>query len=181
MSLSALAAAISPYVYGSSTIGVKKSTVCTSAGPPSHVYTPASSEFRKSIRIRGSCCRGMSPSTWASSPAASLLAQPAHLTISVSRFCLFRKDMLRFSAPLCRTVPSVSSVSSSLARAPLSRARDELVQPIELGFGREIDLECTSLAAPHDPDLCAEREAHAIFGRTRVDVGARRLALRLRR
>jgi hypothetical protein len=33
-------------MYGSSTIGVKKSTVCTSAGPPSHAYTPASSEVR---------------------------------------------------------------------------------------------------------------------------------------
>jgi len=34
MSLRALAAAIWPYVYGSSTMGVKKSTVWTRAGPP---------------------------------------------------------------------------------------------------------------------------------------------------
>ena len=43
-------------MYGSSTIGVKKSTVCTSAGPPSHLYTPASSAVLKSTRTRGSVC-----------------------------------------------------------------------------------------------------------------------------
>src|SRR5262249_17973078 len=43
MSESALAAAIWPYENGSSTIGVKKSTVCTSARWRSKRYTPASS------------------------------------------------------------------------------------------------------------------------------------------
>ena len=39
-------------------MGVKKSTVCTSAGPPSHRYTPASSAVLKSTRTRGlSGCR----------------------------------------------------------------------------------------------------------------------------
>src|SRR5262245_42252627 len=125
------------------------------------MYTPASSEFRKSTRIRGSCCSGMSPNTWASSPAASLLAQPAQLTISVSRFCRFRND--------------IRVTSSSLP------SRDELVEPIQLGFRCEIDLECTSLAAPDDSDLRAEGKAHAIFGRAGVDIGTLRLALRLRR
>jgi hypothetical protein len=37
----------------------------------------------------------MSPRTWASSPAASLLAQPAQLTISVSRFA---PEVLMFSS-----------------------------------------------------------------------------------
>src|ERR1043166_7182371 len=43
ISESALAAAIWPYENGSSTIGVKKSTVCTSARWRSKRYTPASS------------------------------------------------------------------------------------------------------------------------------------------
>src|SRR6476646_7751006 len=43
MSESELAAAIWPYENGSSTIGVKKSTVCTSARWRSNRYTPASS------------------------------------------------------------------------------------------------------------------------------------------
>src|SRR5215472_19224682 len=43
MSESELAAAICPYENGSSTIGVKKSTVCTSARWRSRRYTPASS------------------------------------------------------------------------------------------------------------------------------------------
>src|SRR5262245_4903814 len=43
MSESELAAAIWPYENGSSTIGVKKSTVCTSARCRSSRYTPASS------------------------------------------------------------------------------------------------------------------------------------------
>src|SRR6516225_1317577 len=43
MSERELAAAIWPYENGSSTIGVKKSTVCTSARSRSKRYTPASS------------------------------------------------------------------------------------------------------------------------------------------
>ena len=42
-SLSELAAAMAPKVYGSSTIGVKKSTVCTRASSAVSLYTPASS------------------------------------------------------------------------------------------------------------------------------------------
>jgi hypothetical protein len=41
-------------------MGVKKSTVWTSAGPDSQAYTPASSAVRKSTRTRGSVCAGMS-------------------------------------------------------------------------------------------------------------------------
>lgn len=44
---------------GSWTIGVKKSTVCTSAGPDSSAYTPASSAVLKSTRTRGSVWVGM--------------------------------------------------------------------------------------------------------------------------
>src|SRR5688572_2019545 len=77
-------------MYGSSTIGVKKSTVCTSAGPPSHLYTPASSAVLKSTRTRSSVEGGMAPSTWASSPAASLLAQPAQAEYDVSFLIVLR-------------------------------------------------------------------------------------------
>ena len=57
--------------------GVKKSTVCTSAR--SLVEPVHTRIVRGPIvdRTRSSCGTGKSPSTWASSPAASLLAQPA--------------------------------------------------------------------------------------------------------
>ena len=43
-SLIEFAAAMAPYMYGSSTTGGKKSTVCTRARPSPNLYTPASSE-----------------------------------------------------------------------------------------------------------------------------------------
>src|SRR5579859_5439345 len=85
MSLRELVAAICPKVKGSSTMGVKKSTVWTSACSAEILYTPASSAVSKPISTFGSCCRANFPSTVSSAAGLSLLAQPAALTDSVSR------------------------------------------------------------------------------------------------
>ena len=74
---SAFVAAIAPKAKGSSTTGVKKSTVCTSAVFSSRRKTPASSPVRWSTSTRGSSDGVKAPSTWASSAGPSLLAQPA--------------------------------------------------------------------------------------------------------
>src|SRR5207237_1736830 len=69
MSESELAAAIWPYENGSSTIGVKKSTVCTSARWRSRRYTPASSnvfELTSTLRSNeiGSCGKTCRRACW---------------------------------------------------------------------------------------------------------------------
>src|SRR5262245_42178140 len=69
MSESELAAAIWPYENGSSTIGVKKSTVCTSARCRSNRYTPASSnvfELTSTFRFNeiGSCGKTCRRACW---------------------------------------------------------------------------------------------------------------------
>src|SRR5215831_14436215 len=69
MSESELAAAICPYENGSSTIGVKKSTVCTRARWRSRRYTPASSnvvEFTITFRLNesGSCGKTCRRACW---------------------------------------------------------------------------------------------------------------------
>src|SRR5262249_25352357 len=71
MSESELAAAIWPYEKGSSTIGVKKSTVCTSARWRSNRYTPASSkvfELTSTFRCNetGSCGKTCRRACWLS-------------------------------------------------------------------------------------------------------------------
>src|SRR5215472_11644195 len=71
MSESELAAAICPYENGSSTIGVKKSTVCTSARWLSSRYTPASSnvfELTSTFRPNeiGSCGKTCRRACWLS-------------------------------------------------------------------------------------------------------------------
>src|SRR5213592_3744313 len=69
MSERELAAAIWPYENGSSTIGVKKSTVCTSARWRSNRYTPASSnvfELTSTFRLNemGSCGKTCRRACW---------------------------------------------------------------------------------------------------------------------
>src|SRR5436309_12226451 len=66
-------------------MGVKKSTVCTSAVAGAIWYTPASSALSKPTRTLGSCCRANFPSTLSSTAGLSLDAQPAALTDSVRR------------------------------------------------------------------------------------------------
>src|SRR6267378_2504787 len=83
-SLSALAAAICPKVCASSTIGVKKSTVCTIAISGLSRYTPASSLVSKPTSTFGSVGRGKRRKTESSNPGLSFAAQPAALTMAVS-------------------------------------------------------------------------------------------------
>src|SRR5260370_40989075 len=84
MSLKELAAAIAPNVCGSSTIGVKKSTVCTSAISGPSLYTPASSLVSKPTSTFGSVDRGKPRKTESSKLGLSFAAQPAALTMAVS-------------------------------------------------------------------------------------------------
>src|SRR6266481_1114890 len=83
-SLNAFAAAICPKVCGSSTIGVKKSTVCTSAISGLSRYTPASSLVSNPTSTFGSVGRGKRRKTESSNPGLSFAAQPAALTMAVS-------------------------------------------------------------------------------------------------
>src|SRR4029077_18403126 len=83
-SLREFAAAICPKVKGSSTIGVKKSTVCTSANPSPSRYTPASSLLLKPTSTFGSVGNGRRRSIESSVPGLSFAAQPAALTMAVS-------------------------------------------------------------------------------------------------
>src|SRR6266496_1530853 len=88
ISESELAAAICPYEKGSSTIGVKKSTVCTSARCRSRRYTPASSKvFELTSTLRsdkmGSCGKTCRRACW-----LNFEAHPAHDESEVSfRIC----------------------------------------------------------------------------------------------
>src|SRR4051795_7393426 len=77
MSLSALVAAIRPKAYGSSTIGVKKSTVWTIASSSLSRTTPASSAVSAATSTRGSVGRGSPATSGRRSAAESLQAQPA--------------------------------------------------------------------------------------------------------
>src|SRR5580765_7906517 len=84
MSDSELAAAIWPYENGSSTIGVKKSTVWTSARFRSRRYTPASSnvfELTSTLRLKdiGSCGKTCRRACW-----LNLEAHPAQDESEVS-------------------------------------------------------------------------------------------------
>src|SRR5438309_8419276 len=88
ISESELAAAICPYENGSSTMGVKKSTVCTRARCRSSRYTPASSkvfELTSTLRSNpmGSCGKTCRRACW-----LSLEAHPAQDESEVSlRIC----------------------------------------------------------------------------------------------
>src|SRR5216684_718460 len=83
-SLNAFAAAICPKVCGSSTMGVKKSTVWTIAISGLSRYTPASSLVSKPTSTFGSVGRGKRRKTESSNPGLSFAAQPAALTMAVS-------------------------------------------------------------------------------------------------
>src|SRR6266851_833772 len=85
MSENALAAAMRPKSYGSSTIGVKKSTVATIARSAERRNTAASSRVAASTRIRGSIAAGTWRKTCANSAGPSLQAQPAPCENAVSR------------------------------------------------------------------------------------------------
>ena len=95
-SLSELAAAICPNIYGSSTIGVKKSTVCIIAISSVTLYIAASSDVSiPTIRFLSSNF-GNLPRTWARVSGPILAAHPAVFVKLVS----FTSDfILVFSSP----------------------------------------------------------------------------------
>src|SRR5579864_7630759 len=66
-------------------MGVKKSTVCTSARSSESRYTPASSLVSKPTSKLGSVGRGKRRSTESKRPGLSLAAQPAALAADVRR------------------------------------------------------------------------------------------------
>src|SRR5487761_219812 len=66
-------------------MGVKKSTVCTSARSSESRYTPASSLVSKPTSKFGSVGRGKRRSTESKRPGLSLAAQPAALAADVRR------------------------------------------------------------------------------------------------
>src|SRR5690349_5884656 len=84
MSLSAFVAAIWPKRYGSLTIGVKKSAVCTIASSSVSFTTAASSEVLASTSTRGSVVAGRPATIGPSAAAGSLQPQPAPWDSSVS-------------------------------------------------------------------------------------------------
>src|SRR6476620_7504646 len=103
MSESELAAAIWPYENGSSTIGVKKSTVCTSARWRSNRYTPASSnvfELTSTFRFNemGSCGKTCRRACW-----LNFDAHPAQDESDVS-FRICSRDMWFTSFPIAAAV-----------------------------------------------------------------------------
>ena len=81
----AFVAAIRPNSYGSSTGGVKKSTVWTRPTPSAICTTAPSSKPVVPARTRGSVTAGRSRSRTARSAAGSLHAQPPPAAIDVSR------------------------------------------------------------------------------------------------
>jgi hypothetical protein len=72
-----LVAAIRPNAYGSSTIGVKKSAVCTIASSSVSCTTPASSAVSAATSTRGSVGRGRPATIGRRSAADSLQPHPA--------------------------------------------------------------------------------------------------------
>src|SRR5215210_5938989 len=104
MSERALAAAICPKRYGSSTIEVKKSTDCRIRPPPNGTY-PASS--RVSIPLtKPSAAAGASPfSTCSRSPGANLEAQPAFCEYFVSLMRVFSFTRRLYPSPPFGTGP----------------------------------------------------------------------------
>src|SRR6185312_3911002 len=85
MSENAFVAAIRPNVYGSSTSGVKKSIVCTTARSSEMRHTAASSRPSWPTMSCADSTRGSPASTSRSEPAGSLQAQPAPCESSVRR------------------------------------------------------------------------------------------------
>src|SRR6476661_1970625 len=85
MSENAFVAAIRPNVYGSSTSGVKKSIVCTTASSSEIRQTAASSRPSWPTISCAESTRGRPASTSRSEPAGSLHAQPAPCESSVRR------------------------------------------------------------------------------------------------
>src|SRR5262245_22777990 len=117
MSERELAAAIWPYENGSSTMGVKKSTVCTSARCRSNRYTPASSnvfELTSTFRFNeiGSCGKTCRRACW-----LNFDAHPAQDESDVN-FRICSRDM-RFTSFLLFSIFELRLKSSRLLQGKI--------------------------------------------------------------
>src|SRR6266702_883071 len=74
-------------------MGVKKSTVCTSAISSVILYTPASSAVEISTRRLGSCCGGSSARACPNTVGLIFDAQPAQATRLVSFHCFCLRNI----------------------------------------------------------------------------------------
>src|SRR5689334_799870 len=156
-SLNEFAAAIAPNVYGSSTIGVKKSSVCTRASSGVSLYTPASSDVSNPTSTFSFGHRGTLASTLSNNFGLSLDAQPAAFTCAVSLRCcvvsfignhynsgMRRTTLLLAIALLFATAVALisrdPSVDKRLKKATRAAERNGWVQvhlegtPAEIGF-----------------------------------------------
>src|SRR6185503_8867585 len=152
MSENAFVAAIRPNVYGSSTSGVKKSIVCTTASSSEIRQTAASSRPSWPTMSCADSTRGSPASTSRSDPAGSLHAQPAPCESSVRR---------TVSVAISISV-YVSSDEGHRVRLALPRAVGGLDdQPLRVGRGvdqrdDDVALERVGVDRPaRDPDRLA--------------------------
>src|ERR1700733_10767927 len=76
---------MAPKVYASSTMGVKKSTVCTKEHSGVSLYTPASSAVSNPTSTFSFAQRGIRASTWSKTFGPNLDAQPAAEVCAVRR------------------------------------------------------------------------------------------------
>src|SRR5260370_27947770 len=107
---------MAPKSAGSSTMGVKKSTVATRARSGAIRYTAASSRDDADVSTLGSTIGGRAPSTCPSSTGLSLQAQPAPWLYSVNR----KGESMRLS------IATVAIGPDSPLTAGALRARAEL-------------------------------------------------------
>src|SRR5207245_11445475 len=116
----ALAAALRPKRYASSTIGVKKSTVATIARSADRRNTAASSRVAASTRIRGSVAAGTWRKTCANSAGPSLQAQPAPCENAVSRTVVMGCDNM-VDGRWTRSPPLAKPPGQESARGDVAR------------------------------------------------------------
>src|SRR5262245_20490456 len=112
----------------------------------------------------------MAPSTWASSPAASLLAQPAQAAYSVRRFFMQ-------APPFGSRILSDASRDSVMGcddRAQLLRASQQVEEPVQLGLAGEFDIDAAARPLAMDGHACAERDLQTVLGGAGIRVGAAR-------
>src|ERR1022692_302833 len=108
---------MAPKVAGSSTFGVKKSTVCPRASSAVSLYTPASSAVSNPIKTFPSAQRGTLASTWSNTFGLSLEAQPAAFTCAVSFFSEVPSIVFDFASNIIAGMRRTSIFSAALLLA----------------------------------------------------------------
>src|SRR6516164_4970606 len=109
---------MAPNVYGSSTIGVKKSTVCTKAHSGVSLYTPASSAVSNPTSTFSFAQRGIWASTWSKTFGPSLDAQPAADVCAVSLPVFMEATVLGYKHSVERRVAIYDEPRTHLINGP---------------------------------------------------------------